>query len=138
MSQNRKSLETLQSKKKKSTLKRSTCECQVFFCLTCTTYSYECYSASVQIKLCFKPPPFVVLSPIESFGNPISKQVWFFRNHWNQRVGRCLWGWDSIKQRKVPEGFYVVHYLKPNNGYFKHISLFQGEKVQVNLKQGFF
>ena len=43
-----------------------------------------------------------------------------------------------FKERKVPEGFYVVHYLKQNNGYVKHISLFQGEKVQVNLKQGFF
>ena len=64
--------------------------------------------------------------------------MWFFLNHWNQRVGMCIWGWYSIKERKVPEGFYVVHYLKPNNGYVKHISLFQGEKVQVNLKQGFF
>ena len=25
-----------------------------------------------------------------SIGNPTVKRVWFFLNHWNQRVGRCV------------------------------------------------
>ena len=78
------------------------------------------------------------LNIADSYDIPPENKCDFFLNHWNQRVEMCLWGWYSIKERKVPEGFYVVHYLKPNNGYVKHISLFQGEKVQVYLKQGIF
>ena len=57
---------------------------------TCTVTCHESDLESVFLMNISDKTKIKIMESIITIGNPTDKRVWYFLNHWYQRVGRCV------------------------------------------------